>query len=57
VTKMEWDNSIYLEYGVKHTLTREEIGVLQKALKEVEVDEEHQDSLNALQAIFIHHMD
>jgi hypothetical protein len=38
-------------------LTREEIGVLQKALKEVEVDEEHQDSLNALQAIFIHHMD
>ena len=53
---MEWDNSIYLEYGVKHTLTREEIGVLQKALKEVEVDEEHQDSLNALQAIFNHHM-
>ena len=54
---MEYDNTIYFENGIEHTLTEKELIIIKRLLYSAKVDEEYQDALENLQNLFLEHLD
>lgn len=54
---MEYNNTIYFENGIEHTLTEKELIIIKRLLHSAKVDEEYQDALENLQNLFLEHLD
>ncbi|WP_248499075.1 hypothetical protein [Staphylococcus haemolyticus] len=54
---MGYDNTIYFENGIEHTLTEKELIIIKRLLHSAKVDREYQAALENLQNLFLEHLD
>ncbi|MBN5887218.1 hypothetical protein JY661_14320 [Staphylococcus aureus] len=54
---MNYDNTIYFENGIEHTLTEKELTVIRRLLHSAKVEDEYKEELENLKNLFLEHLD
>lgn len=54
---MEYNNTIYFENGIEHTLTEKELVVIKRLLHNAKVGKNYEEELENLQNLFLEHLD
>ena len=54
---MKYDNTIYFENGIEHTLTEKELTVIKRLLHSAKVEDEYKEELENLKNLFLEHLD
>ncbi|MCS5401617.1 hypothetical protein NYT53_13435 [Staphylococcus aureus] len=54
---MEYNNTIYFENGIEHTLTEKELVVIKRLLNNGKVQKNYEEELENLQNLFLEHLD
>lgn len=54
---MKYDNTIYFENGIEHTLTEKELTVIKRLLHSSKVEDEYKEELENLKNLFLEHLD
>ncbi|CPQ83970.1 MULTISPECIES: hypothetical protein [Staphylococcaceae] len=54
---MEYNNTIYFENGIEHTLTEKELVVIKRLLHNAKVQKNYEEELENLQNLFLEHLD
>lgn len=54
---MKYDNTIYFENGIEHTLTEKELTVIKRLLHSATVEKGYEEELENLKNLFLEHLD
>lgn len=54
---MKYNNTIYFENGIEHTLTEKELIIIKQLLHSAEVEKEYENELKNLKNLFLEHLD
>lgn len=54
---MKYDNTIYFENGIQHTLTEKELIVIKRLLHSAKVEKGYEEELENLKNLFLEHLD
>lgn len=54
---MEYNNTIYFENGIEHTLTEKELILMKRLLYSTKIENGYEQELENLQNLFLEHLD
>ena len=54
---MEYNNTIYFENGIEHTLTEKELVLIKRLLYSAKIENGYEEELENLQNLFLEHLD